>query len=68
MKSGRMLAMGLTLVLSMGIAAMANAQLPSKEKNADSSAVGGATPVNESNFVRAESDHMFRSKKIILDG
>ena len=61
MKLNKILSIALTLFLSMGIASMAIAKPPSKEKKADSSAVGGVTPVNVSNFVRAESDHMFRS-------
>jgi hypothetical protein len=51
----------LTLLLFMGVASVANAQLPSKEKKADSSVGGGTTPVNVDNFVRAESDHMIRA-------
>jgi hypothetical protein len=61
MKLNRVLSIALMLVLSMGIASVATAQLPSKEKKADSAAGHGTKPVNVDNFVRAESDHMFRA-------
>jgi hypothetical protein len=61
MKINKTLSIVFALLLCMGIASAANAQPPSKEKKADSSTGNGTTPVNVDNFVRAESDHMFRS-------
>jgi hypothetical protein len=42
---------------------MANAQMPAKEKKADSFAVDGTTSVNVDNFVRAESDDRISTRK-----
>ena len=61
MKLNRIPSIAFTLLLSMGIASVGNTQLPSKEKNVDSSAEDGTTPVNVDNFVRAESNRMFRA-------
>jgi hypothetical protein len=63
MKLNRILSIAFTLHLSIGIASVGNAQLPSKEKNADSSAVDGMASVNVDNFVRAESDHRISTRK-----
>jgi hypothetical protein len=61
MKYSKIMSIAITLLLSMGVASVANAQLPSKEKKADGSAGDGTTQVNVDNFVRAESDHMIRA-------
>jgi hypothetical protein len=44
MKYSKIMSIAITLLLSMGIASVANAQLPSKEKKADGSAGDGITP------------------------
>jgi len=61
MKLNRIMSIAFTLILSMGIASVTTAQLPSKEKKTDSSSGDGTKPVNLDNFVRAESDHMIRA-------
>lgn len=60
MKINIILAIFLTLLLTMGTAFVASAQPPSKEKKAGSP-VGHGAKVTVDNFVRAESDHMIRA-------
>jgi hypothetical protein len=61
MKFNRIVSIALAVLLSMGIASVANAQTPSSEKKAGSPVMYGKTPVNVDNFVRAETDHMIRA-------
>jgi hypothetical protein len=59
----RIISIVFSLLLCIGIAFMANAQMPAKEKKADSFAVDGTTSVNVDNFVRAESDDRISTRK-----